>query len=183
MQNALREIYDDTRKSMTVRSRYAWLQHTKKNTALDVFADLTFKQAIPTTYSDTIRHYLTEDIASQNISVFYDRLNYKVYKQAYKRYKKKLDIIVAVEGGFGLLRENRNKTDYDKRFHTHILLQQPSHICFDDYKIIILDAWLSTKWGYFISEIEPLKSTSPRIMYQTKNTLDCVDLNNTYFNR
>ena len=134
---------------LSKRSRHAWVKFAEQKASLDVIADLTLKQAIPSSYSNNIKHRIDEDIASQNVAEFLDRLNYKVYKKSYKRYDKKLNVITAIEGGKGLLRDNRPDRDLDKRFHTHILLEQPSHLEFILFKKIILNAWLDTKWGYY----------------------------------
>jgi hypothetical protein len=180
--NTLLSTIANTAISMPVRSRYALVSHIRDNASLDVIADMTFKQAIPSPYYKNTKQLITEDIASQNIAMFLDRLNYKVYKSAYKRYDKKLEVITAIEGGKGILRENRKKTDLNKRFHVHFLLEQPRHFDFDTFKKIIMNCWHDTPWAYSRNVIEPLESKTARLFYSTKTSVDCVDLNNTHFN-
>jgi len=109
----LSHYYADTKilKPLPIRSTLAFVQFAEDNAELDVVADLTFKQAITSSHSRFTKHRITEDIATKNIADFLDRLNYKIYKNAYRRYDKKLHCLTAIEGGAGLLREHRSQTD------------------------------------------------------------------------
>ena len=119
--------------------------------------------------------------ARLNIAQFSSRLNYASYKHAFKRYGKKLDMVVSLEGGKGILRDNLSQMDMGKRFHAHILIQLPTHITFERFKIMILDNWYATEWGYYENKIELINSPFRSAAYQTKSSFDCIDLNNTHF--
>ena len=60
---------------------------------------------------------ISEGLAHYNCINFANRLNTKVYKNAYKRYGKKLDMVSVVEGGKKDLREYARD---DKNIHAHI---------------------------------------------------------------
>lgn len=168
--------------------KYAWTDFVKKNANVDIRADLTFKQS-KEVYAAPIlgaagvkkREWLDEDYARLNIAQFSSRLNYASYKHAFKRYGKKLDMVVSLEGGKGKLRDNLSEMDMGKRFHAHILIQLPAHITFERFKIMILEHWYATDWGYYENKIELINSQFGSAAYQTKTSFDCIDLNNTHF--
>lgn len=165
----------------------AWSEFVS-NKALDVRADLTFKQ-VRDVYSAPIlglpqtnnRVSLTYELAMANIAMFCERLNYACYKHAYKRYGKRLEIVSAIEGGKDDWRENRFTRDKEKRLHTHILLQLPKHIDFDDFATLIRKHWFATEWGYVENKVERIKSKYRCARYNTKTTPDAIDLENTFF--
>lgn len=168
--------------------KLAWSKFVNKNADVDIRADLTFKQS-KEVYAAPImgaagvkkREWLNEDIARINIAQFISRLNYASYKHAFKRYGKKLDMVVSLEGGKGILRDNLSQLDMGKRLHAHILIQLPAHITFERFKIMILDNWYATEWGYYENNIELINSSFRSAAYQTKASFDCIDLNNTHF--
>jgi len=148
---------------------------------------LTFKQCreveTPPLYGEiqTIqRVFLTHALAVANISQFCERLNYACYKHAYKRYGKRLHVVSAIEGGRGDWREHRSSSDMDKRFHTHLLLQLPAHLLFDDFWALIWKCWLGTDWGYGEGTIEIIETKYHSAAYNVKATLDSLDLENTF---
>lgn len=167
----------------------AWSEFVS-NKALDIRADLTFKQSrlvvsppILNRIQTTARVSLTHALAVANISQFCERLNYACYKHAYKRYGKRLNIVAAIEGGGrDVMRENRPTYDLDKRFHAHLLLQLPPHMLFEDFKAQVWKCWLGTDFGYVEGSIAPIKTKYHSARYNVKTSLDAVDLENTYFN-
>ena len=168
----------------------AWGEFVSNDADVDVRADLTFKQCrevqSPPVYGSvetTQKVFLTHALAVANISQFCERLNYACYKHAYKRYGKRINIVSALEGGRADgLRENRPSYDREKRLHTHLLLQLPSHMLFDDFQALIWKSWLGTDFGYVEGKIEPIKTKYHSASYNVKTTLDAIDLENTYFN-
>ena len=84
-------------------------------------ADLTFRRGMmvnvaASAATQSVRYYksISEEIAYQTISSFMNRMNYHAYKNAYKRYGKKLRVLSAVEGGKKDLRENTKSSDAPK---------------------------------------------------------------------
>ena len=85
----------------------SWLRNFDNNYELDIACDLTFRQRKEVVVDDRIQiHKLNDSFANQNISEFLHKLNLSVYKNAYKRFGKKLDVIVSLEGGKDILRED-----------------------------------------------------------------------------
>jgi len=166
----------------------AWGSFVADNVEVDVKCDLTFRKCIETTSPPVLGRkqiteniYITEALAVVNISFFLERLNYACYKHAYKRYGKRLNVIAYIEGGDNDLRENTSIADVDKRLHTHLLLQRPSHIIFDDFKVLVLRCWNDTPWGYLQHEIEEIKTIKGSSKYGVKSGMDNIDLTNTYY--
>ena len=167
----------------------AWGEFVSNDADVDVRADLTFKQMreveTPPLYGQmqtTQRVFLTHALAVANISQFCERLNYACYRHAYKRYGKRINVVSAIEGGRGDWRENRSSSDMDKRFHTHLLLQLPAHLPFDDFSALVWKCWLGTEWGYGEGKIAMIKTKYHSAAYNVKTTLDAIDLQNTHFN-
>jgi len=184
----LRRFSDRYQLPMDMVAKFAWTNFVKKNADVDIRADLTFKQSREVYAAPILglagvkkRECLNEDIARINIAQFITRLNYASYKHAFKRYGKKLDMVVSLEGGKGILRDNLSEMNMGKRIHAHILIQMPAHIPFDQFKIMILDNWYATDWGYYENNIELIKSPHGSAAYQTKDSFDCIDLHNTHF--
>jgi hypothetical protein len=151
--------------------------------ALDVRADLTFRQVICVDSSDQHLEYphrrkmwINDRHAIDNISKFLHRLNYDCYKSAYKRYGKRIKVSSTIEGGVSDLREEWGT----KRLHAHLLLEKPNHIDFDAFRAAITKNWVSTKWGYNELNIEMIKSLSGSAAYQVIEKMDALDIQNTY---
>lgn len=173
-----------------------------KHPELSVKADLTFRHAINETPAPIMdgcrglrvpnkpvkpsRRFITHGDAIINIAQFVERLNYACYKNAYRRYGKKLSIVSAIEGGNiskTISSSNGRKTEYDyatgKHIHAHLILSRPTHILYDDFEKLIAETWLATKWGLYRRRIEPIKSLKGVAKYQVKSSLDALDLQNT----
>jgi hypothetical protein len=173
----------------------AWVEDVVlKHPELTIKADLTFRQAINYNLPPILgerpvnpkRSYITRWDAIGNISQFVERMNYACYKNAYKRYGKRLRIVSAIEGGkIELERREENGTTYQidfdtgKNIHAHLILSKPKHIDFDAYKKLILDNWLETKWGLWKRRIEPIRSLRAVSGYQVKTSLSALDFENT----
>lgn len=165
----------------------AWGEFVSNNADVDVRADLTFKQVrevitppILGRIQTTDKVFLTHALAVANISQFCERLNYACYKHAYKRYGKRLNIVSAIEGGRRDWRENRLPCDSEKRIHTHLLLQLPSHITFRDFSALVWKCWIATDFGYTNGKIAMIKTKYHSAKYNVKTTPDSLDLENTF---
>ena len=165
-----------------------------KHPELSVKADLTFRQAINETPPPIMgatpvkpsRRFITHGDAIINIAQFVERLNYACYKNAYRRYGKRLCIVSAIEGGKitkTRISSTGHTTEYDyatgKHIHAHLILSRPSHISYDEFEKLIVDNWLATKWGLYRRRIEPIRSLKGAAKYQVKSSLDALDLQNT----
>jgi len=165
-----------------------------KHPELSVKADLTFRHAIneaPVPIMDAIpvkpsRHFITHGDAVINIAQFVARMNYACYKNAFRRYGKRLSIVSAIEGGN--IRQTRRSsngrtTEYDYatgiHIHAHLLLSRPTHIPYDEFEKMIGENWLATKWGLYRRRVEPIRSLKGVAKYQVKSSLDALDLQNT----
>ena len=150
--------------------------------ALDVRADLTFRQVIAASKNDEHLEWrdrrkiqINDKHATDNISHFLHRLNYSCYRSAYKRYGKRIKVSSAIQGGVSSLRNERGT----KRLHAHLLLEKPNHIGFDEFRDAILENWLSTKWGYEEHNIEMIYSLSGSAAYQVRDSVLSFDIQNT----
>ena len=172
----------------------SWGSFVSENVQVDVRCDLTFRKCVEEIKSaewiDDVcirsatrnKTYITDAIAYETIRIFCDRLNYASYKHAYKRYGKRLNCVSAIEGGDADLRENCFFYDKDKRLHTHLLLQRPTHIDFDTFVNIINRLWIKTIWGDNEMQLEDIRTIKKSAKYNAKSTMDNVDFTNTYYN-
>ena len=121
------------------RCERLWLKNVCDNYALDIRCDLNFKQRLEVVIDGRLHsHKLDDSFANQNISEFLRILNQKVYGNAYKRFNKKLDCIVSLEGGKDKLRED---ADTSKLTHAHLTIQQPNHITERLVILLINECW------------------------------------------
>lgn len=167
----------------------AWGSFVRDNVEVSVKCDLTFRKCIESTSAPIFgttpfayKTYITEALAIDNIGSFLTRLNYSCYKHAYKRYGKRINSIVAIEGGDASLREYTSIKDIGKRLHTHMLLQRPSHIDYDKFRLLIIRHWTDTTWGYNQHAIDEIKTIKGSAKYAVKSGMDNLDLTNTYYN-
>lgn len=157
----------------------------KSKAICDVICDLTLKQSIDE-YSPPVLNasnhrkkiFITEQLASANIIQFANRLNYRVYKNAYKRFNKRLDIVSCIEGGKKDFRHTHG--DENKRLHVHLSIQRPSHVSYINFEKMILEEWVRTEWGYYNNVVRRYDDTKDYARYQTKYGLDSIDLNSTH---
>jgi len=149
---------------------YNWLRNVSKNYSLNFACDLTLKQRKSVYVKGKVRHHNIDDsIAHQNVSEFLHRLNKKVYATAYKRYGKKLDVIVSLEGGKDVVRAS---AETGKNLHAHISIEQPKHIPPFEFVSLIRNVWWNTAWGNKRNTIKPITYEVGRLQYVIKNTLD-----------
>lgn len=73
---------------------------------------------------DIFRH-ITQDELEKAIKKFLHILNYAIYKQAYKRYGKKLDVVMTIEGS--------GTVD----LHSHLALSKPSHLTIKEFSKVV----------------------------------------------
>ena len=143
---------------------------------ISVACDMTFKPYI--SYSCPLTHIkkyetISESLAYANVINFANRINYKIFKNAYKRYGKKLDMVSVIEGG---KKDLRSYSRDDKSLHAHIGIEKPSHLMFSDFKKIIQEVWTDTNWGNQNNKITHLKSRLKYSNYQLKDSLDSLVL-------
>ena len=150
-----------------------------KSARLDVKCDLNLKQCIdayipPVSCASRYREkiYINEHLASANLLQFSNRLNYRCYKNAFRRYGKRLDMISCIEGGKKDLR--MGNVNEDKRLHCHVSIQKPDHIQYDQFVAIILQEWLATEWGYGENKITIFDRKKDFEKYQTKEGMDSL---------
>jgi len=173
----------------------AWVDDVvMKHPELSVKADLTFRKSI--NYAslgfmgdipvNSSRHFITHSDAITNISQFLKRLNYACYKNAYRRYGKRLSVVSAVEGGIiekTRISNNGNPIVYHyntgRHKHAHLILSRPTHIPYADFEKLIIDNWLETKWGLWQRRIEPIRSLKRAAKYQVTTSLEALDDHNT----
>ena len=158
------------------KERKSWTDFVDDYSNISVACDMTFKRCkkhiCPLT-KQTKWEYITESLAYANCVLFANRINYKIYKNAYKRYGKKLDMVCAIEGG---RKDLRTRSREDKKLHAHICIEKPSGMNLTEFKKIIQECWTTTYWGNFYNKITNLRSRIAYSNYQLKDTLDSVVL-------
>ena len=149
-----------------------WVKNIKDNYRLDIACDLTFKQRKEVVVDGHLEiHKLNDAFALQNLRHFLHRLNQRVFKNAYRRYGKRLDVITSIEGGRDVLRQGVAK---DKLLHAHLSLQQPNHLSTEDFVKIVNELWVKSPWGFSQTKVENIRRPTGRAFYQIKNTLDAI---------
>jgi len=161
------------------KQKISWINFIEDYSNISVVCDMTFKQynsyLCPLT-NTTKYETISEGLAQSNCINFANRINYKIYKNAYKRFGKKLDMVSVVEGG---KKDLRNYATEHKKLHAHIGIEKPDHISFADFKNIIHECWTETIWGSYIQKITKLKSINGFSNYQIKDSLESIVLNAT----
>ena len=157
----------------------SWKEYVKNNSSISIACNMTFKDyIIDTDYITNTkkRSKISESFAHANCVEFANRINSKVYKNAYKRYGKKLDMVCAIEGGAKDLRNNST----DKKIHTHIGIEKPVHYEYNDFKKLIQDIWTSTTWGNYINNINYIRNVEAYADYMVKDSLESLVLSATH---
>ena len=116
---------------------------------------------------------LDEVYMRTNFRHFSNRLNKKVFGNSFRRYGKRLKMVVVEEGG-------KNGV----RLHQHTVIETPSHLDQHQFKSLIGDIWTNkTLWGYEDIRFDvPNKSkgnVSGWINYITKSKTKGRDLNSS----
>lgn len=105
--------------------------------------------------------------ASENNRIFLDRLNKRVYGNAYKRYGKRLNAMLVIEG------------DELKRPHVHAIFECPDWMSTADLMKLINESWCAAPWSYDERRIEDVETVYGSVGYNVKTGVDAIDLENT----
>ena len=116
---------------------------------------------------------LDEVCMRTNFRHFSNRLNKKVFGNSFRRYGKRLKMVVVEEGG-----------NNGVRLHQHTVIETPSHLDQHQFKSLVGDIWTNkTLWGYEDIRFDvPNKSkgdVSGWINYITKSKTKGRDLNSS----
>lgn len=156
--------------------RKSWGDFVNDYSNISVACDMTFKiyqKSLCPLTNKTSWDYITESLAYANVINFANRLNYRIYKNAYKRYGKKLDMVSVIEGG---RKELRTSCKEDKNLHAHIGVELPAGMNLTEFKKIVQECWTDTYWGNYNNKITNIKSRSAYSNYQVKDNLDSLVL-------
>jgi len=149
---------------------FNWLVSISQNYCLDYACDFTLRQRRTIYKNGKVQHHNIDDsIAHQNVSEFLHRLNKKCFSTAYKRYGKKLDVVVSMEGGKDLIRAS---SETGKNLHIHFSIEKPKHMEPFEFVVLMRKTWLNTAWGNKYNTIKPITYEVGRLKYKIKNTLD-----------
>lgn len=126
--------------------------------------------AITLTFEST---NISQDKAKANMEVFIKKLSHKVFKSAYRKHKKLVNIFPVLEGGLGT----------DTHYHYHCIIERPSHIEYEDFEIYIAESWKATNRSNPRITIEPAYDSEGYLDYITKlcsknNFMDAIDVEN-----
>jgi hypothetical protein len=87
-------------------------------------------------YGVKVKTYINQHLSSQNFKHFTNLLNYKIYRNGFLRYGKRLKMIVI------------NELSLNNRFHHHTIIEKPQHISNTNFEELVLDKWGETNFGY-----------------------------------
>jgi len=155
-----------------------WKDYVCKQSSVSVACTLTFRTSRKyyCALTETEKwETLDEGLAEANLLQFSNRLNSTVYKNAYKRYGKKLDMVCTIEGGKRDLRNNSS----DTRLHSHLAIELPQKYSFQQFKDLVYKTWVNTLWGNKINRIELIKNKEAYADYQVKDGMDSIVLGAT----
>lgn len=147
-----------------------WVTAKFKSTERQMYAiTLTCKQAIGGRFGQLV--WLTPELLSNELKVFFKRLDWQVYKNASRRRKKRIERFCVIEGGIGT----------GKRLHVHALVLAPSSKHMDPRKFlgIMKSHWASSRWGMADDHFDIPESPLAAVRYLTKTGLDAIDWINT----
>ena len=89
-------------------------------------------------YIDTIQ-------STQNTKHFLNRLNFKIFKNGFKRFNKRLKSFVVMEGTLS-------------NHHIHMILEQPNRISYEEFCYLIDHCWSKTNFGNSHTYIQKITS-------------------------
>ena len=144
------------------------------------FVTLNLKQGVPlpavplpavSLPARSYPEYLTRESANNNVRQFLTKLNRAVFGNAHKRQKKRLIVVDAAEGGSGT----------NKREHRHMLLEKPERLSDTEFKALVCETWLRTRWGYEHGKIERARSVPRVVHYVTETGPDAVSYGTSTF--
>ena len=122
--------------------------------------------------------YINQHLSSQNFKHFTNLLNYKIYKNGFVRYGKKLKMIVV------------NEISSNNRFHIHSIIQKPNHLSNTKFENVVKDKWKKTNFGYREIDFQYPNNENEKegwVRYILKHNnlsqsnFDTIDLINTNF--
>jgi hypothetical protein len=134
---------------------------------------LTMKQSYVN--EKNVKTYLDEILARRNLKNFLDKLNYKAFKKAFKRYNKKYQVIPVLEFHRDVYASNNLKN-----YHFHLAIDNPRNLPILVLRKLIIELWLTTDFGDIEIDVQPLNDLG-WIEYSTKMTnknLDNIDFEN-----
>lgn len=111
-------LKDKTRRYLLIDDISEWISLT-----------LTMKQRVNGEKLDKISSY-------NNFRYFMNRLNTLLYKNSFKRYGKRVEVIPFLEGLVG------------KRPHYHVLMKKPKNVNYLKFRMMICELWKKTRFGY-----------------------------------
>ncbi len=80
--------------------------------------------------------WISDTVSVQNFRHFSNKLNKRVFGNAFRRYGRKLQMFVVQEN---------NET---QRHHLHCIIECPDFIRPLDFVVLVQDCWISTRFGY-----------------------------------
>ena len=155
-----------------------WKEYVSTKSSVSVACTLTFRTARKSwcVLTNTEQwETLDEGLAEANCVIFANRLNAIVYKNAYRRYGKKLDMVCTIEGGKKDLRNNAS----DVRLDSHLAIELPQKYSFAEFKDLIYKTWVNTMWGNKVNKIELIRNKEAYADYQVKDGVDSIVLEAT----
>ena len=111
------------------------------------------------------------------VSEFLHKLNRKVFKNAYRRYGKRLVCIPSIE------------TSINDRLHVHMVLEIPQYMTFEDFIKYVDTIWDKNPWAMPEKEIIEMmtksdQSTSTKYLLKDSwKDVDIIDVENLYLGR
>lgn len=101
---------------------------------------LTMKQFLQNEKLDEIK-------SSENLKYFLNRLNYKIFKNRFRRFNKKLRVIPILENSL------------QERLHYHLLIDKPKNLSDIYFRLVIDETFKKTRFSY--DDIEIKKQIEP----------------------
>jgi hypothetical protein len=87
--------------------------------------------------------WITDTLSEQNFRHFSNKLNAAVFGSRFKRYGKKLSMLVVRE------------QDETHRHHLHCVIERPEHLTASEFILLVISCWMGTRYGYHQIHFEP----------------------------
>lgn len=141
----------------------SWYQRRQERAALrdhlatEIFESRPNSQWCDVTFSmkkaiiiDGTFHRLDYGKAHRAVKELLNRINRRIYKKGYQRFRKRLACVPVVEPG----------NPDEERLHIHMLLEVPQYMKQDPHGFldIVLQEWKKCPWSYKKNVVRPLKS-------------------------
>ena len=156
----------------------SWIEHALQSTNRPVFfLTLTCRQAQTTVGGGLV--WLTKELLSDALEVYFRRIDKLVYGNAWRRFRKGVQRFVVLEGGSGT----------GKQLHVHMLVVAPPAQYIEPLTFIgsMLTTWRSSPWGRHDRQEKhdvdwrPVHDLQGAIQYLLKTGMDAVALSCTNF--